>query len=84
MYCSSQSVLGYAKYPYAQRKKGDVVFFGNACDCNDWDSIHHMGLVMEDGGDMMWNAPNDRVNRVLAMSISGFGETPCPYVVRFT
>jgi hypothetical protein len=84
MYCADQATLGYAKYPFSQRKKGDAVFFGGACDCSTWGSVHHMGLVMEDGGDMMWNAPNDQVNRVLAMSISGFGETPCPYVIRFT
>ncbi|KAK4168399.1 hypothetical protein QBC43DRAFT_285034 [Cladorrhinum sp. PSN259] len=84
MYCATQAQLGYAKYPFSQRKAGDAVFFGGACVCADENSIHHVGLVMEDGGDMMWNAPNDQINKVLAMSISGFGETPCPYVIRFT
>lgn len=84
MYCATQAQLGYAKYPLSQRKTGDAVFFGGACDCSVWDSVHHVGLVMEDGGDMMWNAPNDQINKVLAMSISGFGETSCPYVIRFT
>jgi hypothetical protein len=69
MYCADQATLGYAKYPFSQRKKGDAVFFGGACDCSTWGSVHHMGLVMEDGGDMMWNAPNDQVNRVLAMNM---------------
>ncbi|KAK4119763.1 hypothetical protein N657DRAFT_649910 [Parathielavia appendiculata] len=87
MYCETQARLGYAKYPFSQRKKGDAVFFGDACDCSLSDgpgSIHHVGLVMEDGGDMMWNAPNDDLNRVMALRISAFGETPCPYVIRFT
>ncbi|KAK4119464.1 hypothetical protein N657DRAFT_650116 [Parathielavia appendiculata] len=84
MYCASQATLGYAKYPYSQRKKGDAVFFGNACDCAVWNSIHHVGLITTDGGDTLWNAPNDRINKVMAMKISDFNETPCPYVVRFT
>ena len=84
MYCASQATLGYAKYPYSQRKKGDAVFFGNACDCSVTNSIHHVGLIMEDGGNMLWNAPNDDINKVLAMKISDFGETPCPYVIRFS
>ncbi|KAM7196746.1 hypothetical protein V8F20_006939 [Naviculisporaceae sp. PSN 640] len=85
MYCASESTLGYKKYPYSQRKAGDAVFFGGACNCNtNRAGIHHVGLVMSDGGDMMWNAPNDDINRVMAMSISGFGEAPCPYVIRFT
>ncbi|KAK4205871.1 hypothetical protein QBC37DRAFT_301928 [Rhypophila decipiens] len=84
MYCASESKLGYKKYPYSQRKAGDAVFFGGACSCGDSESIHHVGLVMSDGGNQMWNAPNDDINKVMAMSISGFGESPCPYVIRFT
>lgn len=37
-----------------------------------------------DSGDRMWNAPNDNVNQVQENSISGFSDTPCPYVIRFT
>lgn len=84
MYCASQAELGYKKYPLAQRRAGDAIFFGGACDCSASNSIHHVGLVMTDGGDMMWNAPNDDINRVVASSISGFGEAPCPSVIRFT
>lgn len=39
---------------------------------------------IRDSGDRMWNAPNDRVNQVQENSIAGFGEEPCPYVIRFT
>jgi hypothetical protein len=39
---------------------------------------------LRDSGDRMWNAPNDRVNQVQENSIKGFGEEPCPYVIRFT
>lgn len=84
MYCASQATLGYKKYPFSQRKAGDAVFFGGACSCSDSESIHHVGLVMSDGGDMMWNAPNDEINEVKAMSISRYGEAPCPSVIRFT
>lgn len=83
MYCADSAALGYQKYPFAERKAGDAVFFGGACSCDD-DSIHHVGLVMTDGGDSMWNAPNDDINEVLELSISGFGEEPCPNVIRFT
>lgn len=34
------------KYPYAQRKLGDAVFFGGACSCSNPDTIHHVGLMM--------------------------------------
>lgn len=37
-----------------------------------------------DSGDRMWNAPNDDVNAVQENSISNFGDSPCPQVVRFT
>ncbi|GAB1194132.1 hypothetical protein APSETT444_003373 [Aspergillus pseudonomiae] len=40
-------------------------------------------LKYKDAGDRMWNAPNDRVNKVQENSIAKFGEKPCPYVVRF-
>ncbi|KAL2858772.1 hypothetical protein BJX68DRAFT_141809 [Aspergillus pseudodeflectus] len=82
MYCASEETLGYKKYPYEERQAGDAVFFGGECECNTSGSIHHVGLMM-DSGDRMWNAPNDRVNKVQENSISGFGETPCPYVIRF-
>jgi hypothetical protein len=84
MYCASEARLGYKKYPFSQRKTGDAVFFGGACDCDKDNSIHHVGLVMSDGGDTMWNAPNDDINKVMEMSISGFGEAPCREVIRFT
>ncbi|PLN86558.1 hypothetical protein BDW42DRAFT_190141 [Aspergillus taichungensis] len=84
MYCASEETLGYKKYPYEERLPGDAVFFGGSCDCdNDPSSIHHVGLMM-DSGDRMWNAPNDDVNQVQENSISGFSDTPCPYVIRFT
>ncbi|KAL6230335.1 hypothetical protein BDW75DRAFT_234493 [Aspergillus navahoensis] len=84
MYCASEEKLGYKKYQYQQRQPGDAIFFGGACDCNhDSSSIHHVGLMI-DSGDRMWNAPNDRVNKVQENSITGFGETPYPYVIRFT
>lgn len=71
------------KYPYAERQVGDAVFFGDACSCDDSDSIHHVGLMM-DSGDRLWNSPDDEINKVEEASIAGFGETPCPYVIRFT
>lgn len=40
--------------------------------------------LSRDSGDRMWNAPNDNVNQVQENSISGFSDTPCPYVIRFT
>ncbi|THC89896.1 hypothetical protein EYZ11_010647 [Aspergillus tanneri] len=83
MYCASEKKLGYKKYPYEERKPGDAIFFGGECDCGDSSSIHHVGLMI-DSGDRMWNAPNDRVNQVQENSISKFGETPCPSVIRFT
>ncbi|CAI7612126.1 unnamed protein product [Penicillium pancosmium] len=83
MYCASESKLGYKKHPLSKRRAGDAIFFGGECDCNESGSIHHVGLMM-DSGDRMWNAPNDRVNQVQENSIKGFGEEPCPYVIRFT
>ncbi|EFE37482.1 NlpC/P60-like cell-wall peptidase, putative [Trichophyton verrucosum HKI 0517] len=105
MYCASEEKLRYKKYPFAERKPGDAVFFGGSCDCGNPDTIHHVGLMMyvypiclhlrrlfsfhysltssRDSGDRMWNAPNDDVNQVQENSISGFGEKPCPDVVRF-
>ncbi|PLB54190.1 hypothetical protein P170DRAFT_344431 [Aspergillus steynii IBT 23096] len=83
MYCASEKTLKYKKYPYEDRKAGDAIFFGGECDCADSSSIYHVGLMM-DSGDRMWNAPNDRVNKVQENSIASFGDTPCPYVVRFT
>jgi hypothetical protein len=84
MYCASESTLKYQKHPYSQRQPGDAIFFGGSCDCvNNPSSIHHVGLSI-DGGDRMWNSPNDRVNQVQENSIKGFGDTPCPYVIRFT
>ncbi|TGZ79573.1 hypothetical protein EX30DRAFT_365113 [Ascodesmis nigricans] len=83
MYCAAESTLKYKKYPIAQRKAGDFVFYGGACDCSNWGNIHHVGIVMTDTA-YMWNAPNDSVNRVQQNSIYNFGETPCPYVIRPT
>jgi cell wall-associated NlpC family hydrolase len=82
MYCASESELGYKKYPFEERIPGDAIFFGGACECGGSD-IHHVGLAM-DGGDRLWNAPSDDSNEVKESSISGFGEDPCPYVIRFT
>ncbi|KAM5430510.1 hypothetical protein McanMca71_006852 [Microsporum canis] len=82
MYCASESKLRYKKHPYAERQPGDAVFFGGRCDCGKPDTIHHVGLMM-DSGDRMWNAPNDKINKVQENSISRFGERPCPYVIRF-
>ena len=45
MYCASEAKLGYKKYPFAERKPGDAVFFGGSCSCSG-DSIHHVGLMM--------------------------------------
>ncbi|KAI9798409.1 MAG: hypothetical protein M1833_004803 [Piccolia ochrophora] len=83
MYCASESKLKYKKYPLSQRKAGDAIFFGGACDCGNSETIHHVGLMM-DAGDRMWNAPNNRVNKVQENSIKGFSEEPCPSVIRFT
>ncbi|KAL1954946.1 hypothetical protein VTO42DRAFT_404 [Malbranchea cinnamomea] len=83
MYCADEATLGYKKYPFAERKPGDAVFFGGACNCANPSTIYHVGLMM-DTGDRFWNAPNDRVNKVQENSISGFGDKPCPYVIRFT
>ena len=85
MYCASESRLGYKKYPYEQRKKGDAVFFGGDCKCSteaEREKIHHVGLMM-DSGNRIWNAPNDEINRVKEMKISDFSDKPCPYVIRF-
>ncbi|EEP80877.1 conserved hypothetical protein [Uncinocarpus reesii 1704] len=41
-------------------------------------------LKYKDSGDRMWNAPNDRVNKVQENRITKFGAKPCPYVIRFT
>ncbi|KAI9797313.1 MAG: hypothetical protein M1825_006024 [Sarcosagium campestre] len=82
MYCAAESTLKYKKVPFAQRKPGDAVFFGGSCACTG-SSIHHVGLVSENIA-KMWNAPNDDINRVLESTISGFGESPCPNVIRFT
>lgn len=46
-------------------------------------SLHHLLTFSRDSGDRMWNAPNDDVNQVQENNISGFGEKPCPDVVRF-
>ncbi|PWW77888.1 hypothetical protein C7212DRAFT_276922 [Tuber magnatum] len=88
MYCASDSTLaahGMHKVDYAQRKVGDAVFFGDKCDCTPGkrDSIHHVGIMM-DSGTRMWNAPNDKINKVLESNIATFGEKPCPRVVRFS
>ncbi|RPA93172.1 putative NlpC/P60-like cell-wall peptidase [Choiromyces venosus 120613-1] len=88
MYCASDATLsanGMRKVEYAQRRAGDAVFFGNSCDCAPGrrDSIHHVGIMM-DSGTRMWNAPNDRINKVIGSNIANFGETPCPKVVRFS
>ncbi|OJJ02501.1 hypothetical protein ASPVEDRAFT_83996 [Aspergillus versicolor CBS 583.65] len=83
MYCADEATLGYKKYPFEERQPGDAVFFGGECDCGTSGSIHHVGLMI-DNGDRMWNAPNDDVNQVQENSISGFGEAACPYVIRFT
>ncbi|OJJ59787.1 hypothetical protein ASPSYDRAFT_900274 [Aspergillus sydowii CBS 593.65] len=83
MYCADEAKLGYKKYPLEERQPGDAIFFGGECDCNTSGSIHHVGLMI-DNGDRMWNAPNDDVNQVQENSISNFGEAACPYVIRFT
>lgn len=36
----------FRKHPYSERKAGDAVFFGGKCDCNDRETIHHVGLMM--------------------------------------
>lgn len=51
------------------------------------DEFNRSGYLLtrrRDSGDRMWNAPNDRINQVQENSIAGFGEEPCPYVIRFT
>ncbi|PUU80604.1 hypothetical protein B9Z19DRAFT_974397 [Tuber borchii] len=86
MYCASDATLsahGMQKVDYAQRRAGDAVFFGNACNCAQRSTIHHVGIMM-DSGTRMWNAPNDQINKVLESNIATFGEKPCPKVVRFS
>lgn len=39
-------LTGFRKHPYSERKAGDAVFFGGKCDCNDRETIHHVGLMM--------------------------------------
>jgi len=51
MYCAPDATLSkynMQKVDYAQRKAGDAVFFGNACDCTAGkrESIHHVGIMM--------------------------------------
>ena len=74
---------GSRKYPYSQRQPGDAVFFGGACDCTNWDTIYHVGLMI-DSGDRLWAAPNYNLNRVMETSISAVGDTPCADVIRFS
>ncbi|KAI9374324.1 hypothetical protein BJX61DRAFT_540872 [Aspergillus egyptiacus] len=82
MYCADEETLGYTKYSYDERQAGDAVFFGGECDCDNWETIYHVGLMM-DSDDRMWNAPSDDANQVQENAISTFGDTPCPYVIRF-
>jgi len=83
MYCAEESKLGYQKYPYSQRQPGDAVFFGGACDCTNWATIYHVGLMI-DSGDRLWAAPNYDLNRVMETSILAVGDKPCQDVIRFS
>ena len=71
------------KVAYSQRRAGDAVFFGGACDCSsDPGGIHHVGLMMN-SGTKMWNALKTGTN-VREDDFGNWDEKACPYVVRFS
>ncbi|PGH23566.1 hypothetical protein AJ80_02346 [Polytolypa hystricis UAMH7299] len=83
MYCAQPGRLKYKKYDLKDRKPGDAVFYGGSCDCRTPKAIYHVGLVMEDKN-YVWNAPNNRINKVGKAGLNSFGKAPCPKVIRFT
>ncbi|KAF2632819.1 hypothetical protein BU25DRAFT_487236 [Macroventuria anomochaeta] len=82
MYCASESKLKYKKVKFADRRAGDAVFFGGACDCkSNPKGIHHVGLMM-DSKYNMWNAFKTGTN-VRKDNFENWDEKACPYVIRF-
>jgi len=73
------------KVPFSERRAGDAVFFGGACDCaTNPEGIHHVGLMM-DSGTNMWNALKTGTNvREDNFGTWGVDDDPCPYVIRFS
>ncbi|KAF2201503.1 hypothetical protein GQ43DRAFT_415666 [Delitschia confertaspora ATCC 74209] len=83
MYCASESKLKYKKVPFAQRRAGDAVFFGGACDCaSNPEGIHHVGLMM-DSDYSMWNALKTGTN-VRKDNFKNWSEGACDHVIRFS
>ncbi|KAF2260431.1 hypothetical protein CC78DRAFT_472976 [Lojkania enalia] len=82
MYCASEKKRKYKKVKFADRRAGDAVFFGGACNCKTNPAgIHHVGLMM-DSGYNMWNALKTGT-RIRKDNFKNWNEEPCPYVIRF-